>query len=526
MILLRTFLIIAVLAQAAAAAESFQLALRTRVPAADAGPAVIRETTEDWSSQKTAVIVCDMWDSHHGYRAAMRTGELAPCIDALITAARARGSFIIHCPSDCMEHYREHPARKRAMDAPAARALPEGIDKWLYWKTAEEEKAGYPIDHSDGGEDDTPEEHDKWAADLEKQGRKPAAPWRQQHPAVKIDSERDAVTDKGVEVWNLLAARGIDHVLLCGVHLNMCVCGRPFGLRQLSRAGIKTALVRDLTDTMYNPARPPRVSHFQGTELMQAHVERWICPSITSDQVLGGAPFHFRDDARRGLVMLISEDEYRTADTLPAFGEARLAADFRLTICFGSDRDPNVLTGTGAISSADLLLVSTRRRSLPQAQLDLVRKHVSAGKPVMGIRTASHSFAPRRGAELPAGSAWWPEWDAEVLGGNYQNHHGKDLLPAVTITPGAETHPILAGLPAGGFPSTGSLYLNTPLRPGAEPLLTGTITGKAPEPVAWTFTTAAGGRVFYTSLGHADEFRAEALPKLLTNAARWCVAAK
>ena len=92
------------------------------------------------------------------------------------------------------------------------------------------------------------------------------------------------------------AQRGIENVLVCGVHLNMCVLGRPFAIRQMVMQGKHVALVRDLTDTMYNPERPPYVSHFAGTRLMIEHVEKYWCPTVTSSALLGGEPFRFRGD--------------------------------------------------------------------------------------------------------------------------------------------------------------------------------------------------------------------------------------
>jgi nicotinamidase-related amidase len=91
--------------------------------------------------------------------------------------------------------------------------------------------------------------------------------------------------------------RGIENVIVCGVHLNMCVLGRPFAIRQMVRQGKHVVLARDLTDTMYNPAMPPHVSHFAGTQLMIEHVEKYWCPSITSAAVLGGERFHFKGDS-------------------------------------------------------------------------------------------------------------------------------------------------------------------------------------------------------------------------------------
>src|SRR5437899_1248265 len=81
-----------------------------------------------------------------------------------------------------------------------------------------------------------------------------------------------------------------------GVHANMCVLGRPFGLRQMAQNGKHVVLMRDMTDTMYNPSRWPYVGHFHGTELVVEHIEKFVCPTITSDQVLGGKSFHFKGD--------------------------------------------------------------------------------------------------------------------------------------------------------------------------------------------------------------------------------------
>jgi nicotinamidase-related amidase len=110
----------------------------------------------------------------------------------------------------------------------------------------------------------------------------------------------DALSDSGVEVWNLLESRGIRNVIVLGVHTNMCVLGRPFGLRNLARFGKNVVLVRDLTDTMYNPRSWPRVGHFRGTELIVEHIEKYVCPTIASDQLLDGEPFRFAGDTAPG----------------------------------------------------------------------------------------------------------------------------------------------------------------------------------------------------------------------------------
>ena len=272
-----------------AAAAPLSLTLQTRSPAGK-----VTRRASPWPAERTAVIVCDMWDLHHCRNAVVRAGEMAPRMNAFLEKAREAGALIIHAPSSCMAAYEGTPARERAKAAPPAATLPDQIDEWCR-QIPSEELAVYPIDQSDGGEDDDPAEHAAWAKELEAKGLNPRQPWTRQMEVLRIDDARDAVSDRGSEIWNLLEARGIDRVLLLGVHTNMCVAGRPFGLRQMARNGKQVALVRDLTDTMYNPQRWPFVSHVEGTARFLAHVEKRICPTITSDQLLGGQPFAFSD---------------------------------------------------------------------------------------------------------------------------------------------------------------------------------------------------------------------------------------
>lgn len=257
----------------------------------------VRHREEAWQPDLTAVIVCDVWDYHHCLNAVRRLEEFAPRLNDVLKKARGLGCVIIHSPSDCMPAYEDHPARLRAVEAPRASRLPENIEHWCSVIPAEEQ-AIYPIDQSDGGEDDDPQEHAKWAAKLKKLGRNPGMPWKKQSDMIEIDAERDYITDRGDEVWNILEARGIRNVILTGVHVNMCVLGRPFGLRQLARNGKNVVLMRDMTDAMYNPKRWPFVSHYEGTRRVISHIERYICPTMTSDQLLGGEPFHFKNDPK------------------------------------------------------------------------------------------------------------------------------------------------------------------------------------------------------------------------------------
>jgi sugar lactone lactonase YvrE len=129
---------------------------------------------------------------------------------------------------------------------------------------------------------------------LKAMGRNPGTPWKSQNKLITINNEKDYISDRGDEVWNVLEQRGIRNVILTGVHLNMCVLGRPFGLRQMARNGKHVVLMRDMTDTMYNPKRWPFVTHHHATALVVSHVERFVCPTMTSDQIVGGEPFQLK----------------------------------------------------------------------------------------------------------------------------------------------------------------------------------------------------------------------------------------
>jgi nicotinamidase-related amidase len=251
-----------------------------------AGPS---ERRVRWDPAKTAFILCDLWDDHWCRGAARRIVELAPRVDAFLAEARRRGAFVIHAPSSVTTFYEGTPARRRAKEAPHA-PTPVPLSKAERWGTCwvwpvPARESDLPIDDSDMGCDCA-----------EKCTIREA--WTRQIAAVRIDPERDALTDDGQETWNLLAARGIENVVLLGVHLNMCVLGRPFAIRQQVLLGKNVALVRDLTDSMYNSKKKPFVDHHSGTDLVVGHVEKHWCPSFTSDALLGGAPFRFSDDRR------------------------------------------------------------------------------------------------------------------------------------------------------------------------------------------------------------------------------------
>lgn len=491
-------------AEDAAKGQPLTLRLRSQVEIEPgSGRYRVETAKKQWDPAKTAAVVCDMWDSHWSANASARVAEMAPRMNELLTALRARGVLIIHCPSDTMDFYKDTPQRARAQAAPEATPKVP-LQKWVKLDPAHEPPL--PIDDTDGGDDSEPPSKTRKA-------------WTRQIAALAIAPE-DAITDSA-EAYNLIRQRGIENVLVMGVHLNMCVLGRPFAIRQLARQGLNVALVRDLTDTMYNPKKAPFVSHFTGTDLMIDHVERHWCPTLASSDVLGGSPLRFSADHRPTLAIIAAEDEYKSEKTLPEFALKQLGRDFRVLYVFANPADYNSLPGIAeALDQADMALFCIRRKGLPEADLAAVRRFVAKGKPVVGVRTAPHSFAPFAKKPLPPDRAFWPEFDREVLGCVYNNHH-KPKETVVKVIPEAAGHPILSGITRDEVKLPSTLYLVLPLAQGATPLMMGTTPGASPEPVAWTWTRPDGGRTFNTTLGHPDEFSDPTFVRLLRNGIYW-----
>ncbi len=501
----------------AIANAAFDLTLRGLAQTAD-GSWQRTVSREQWQAKETAVVICDMWDYHHCRNATLRVGEMAPRMDRVVAAMRRQGALVVHAPSSCMEFYQDHPARLRAQAAPAAQNKPEDINRWCNDIPGEEMDL-YPIDQSDGGEDDAPLLHEQWAAYLTSIGRRAGAPWKRQIDTLTVDPDRDIISDQGDEIWNVMEQRGIKNVVLVGVHTNMCVLGRPFGLRQMSKNGRNVALMRDMTDTMYNPARRPYAAHYRGTDLIVEHIEKYVAPTITSDQIIGGKPFAFKWDVPTKVVIAIAEPEYQTWETLPALAKKIWTRQrgYEVTVVIGDAEKHDIPGLTEALKHADVLVLSARRQALPKDQVQAIRDYLAAGKPLLGIRTSSHAFAAR--GKGPKNHVEWPEFDPQVLGGNYHGHYGNHDPSEITAVEGATEHPILAGVTL-PFSSTGSLYKNHPLAQNATPLLMGTIEGDRSEPVAWTHSFGES-KVFYTSLGHESDFQQPTFEKLLWNAMEW-----
>ena len=206
-------------------------------------------------------------------------------------------------------------------------------------------------------------------------------------------------------------------------------------------------------------------------------------------------------------VCLVSASaEYKSDESLAAFQE-HLERNFNAicTRAFGRDKG-NDLPGLETLDSADVMVLFTRRVILGPEQMARVRKFLDAGKPLVGIRTASHAF-----------ENWVPNvkaLDAEVLGGSYAGHYDKDEPAALEFK--QPEHPILKGIAP--FTTSGKLYKNAQLAPDVTVLIMAS-TPTHREPVAWTRTRR--GRVFYTSLGVPEDFKIEPFRQMLAQAVFW-----
>lgn len=236
------------------------LPLRTRVELFK-GSGDWRESSMEFrlDPKKTALILCDMWDRHWCQGANERVAPIARKAVPVIAAARAKGILIIHAPSDTMDFYAGTPQRQAI--AKLAKIDPP--------KPREIDAPALPIDDSDGGCDT---------------GERMFKAWSRQIATIPVEAG-DLVSDQGSEVYTALRLRGIENLLVMGVHTNMCILNRTFAIKQMTRWGVRCILLRDLTDAMYDPKDRPFVAHEQGTALVVEHIEKYWAPSVLSEQL-------------------------------------------------------------------------------------------------------------------------------------------------------------------------------------------------------------------------------------------------
>jgi type 1 glutamine amidotransferase len=204
------------------------------------------------------------------------------------------------------------------------------------------------------------------------------------------------------------------------------------------------------------------------------------------------------------LCMVSGSEEYKSNESLAAFQEL-VEKKFPIKCSRAFWKSKTELPGLDALATCDVMLVFTKRLEPPSDQLELIKKYCLAGRPIVGLRTASHAFQK------------WLEFDHLILGGDYHSHYGSGPMTKVAIASGAAGHPILKGVEP--FETPTKLYKNPHIADDTNLLLTGTIPEHT-EPVAWTRKNH-DGRVFYSSLGGPEDFKKKVFQTMLVNAIFW-----
>ena len=261
------------------------------------------------------------------------------------------------------------------------------------------------------------------------------------------------------------------------------------------------------------------------------------------------------------IVLISGDEEYRSEEGLPQLGKILARHHgFKCTVLFAIDPadgtiNPNKndnIPGLEALKTADLMIILTRFRNLPDEQMKYIADYVDAGKPIVGMRTATHAFA-NKGSKLYAKFDWQSkEWNGgfgrQILGETWVDHHGGHGRQSTRglIAPGQEKHPILRGIKDGDIWGPTDVYKVNKLFGDSTPLVLGQVlTGmkfddsplegdKDPQkkndpmmPVAWTKSYKGAddkvGRVFTTTMGASQDLEAEGTRRMLVNAAYWAL---
>jgi uncharacterized protein len=231
--------------------------------------------------------------------------------------------------------------------------------------------------------------------------------------------------------------------------------------------------------------------------------------------------------AQPKVVFVTGDHEYRSEHTMPAIArilETRHGLRTAVARAVPTPATEDNIEGLDALADADLAVLYLRWRQLPEPQLRRIVDYLHTGKPIVGLRTSTHSFNYPKGH--PA-ERWNDGFGIEVFGQKWIRHHGHESTTRTSVAPDAAAHPILRGV-AGEMTLPSWLYVVNPLWGDARPLLIGHALNPqrgldhGPQPVAWT-KTYNGARVFFTTLGHPDDFRHEGARKLLINGILWAL---
>ncbi len=245
----------------------------------------------------------------------------------------------------------------------------------------------------------------------------------------------------------------------------------------------------------------------------------------------------FAQDKQPHVVLVVGTTHYSPERSLPLFANELERFGFRTTLVMG-EGDPekkteNVLPGIEALDKADVAILFMRFLKLPDNEWMHIENFVKAGKPIIALRTTTHSF--KYDKEHPR-FAWNDDFGRRVIGTPYIVHQSG--MTHVSVVPKYKSHPIMTHVSETEWESQGTLYL-TRLEGGCIPLVTGTGTGKArllekrfgpvrvneseSDIVAWAWQNEWGGKVFGTSFGHPADFASPGFTRMLLNSVHWAV---
>jgi hypothetical protein len=233
------------------AAADISFTLRTRDPGT--GKEILSEERVD--PKKIGVIAVDVWNYHWCKTATMRVDAIVPRINKALEAARGLGMTVMLCPSDVVDNYVGYPPREAVFAIPKV-PVPNVAN------------VNCPPAPDAGG----------CAC-----GRERCAVnfgWDGMHPALRI-GEHDLMPDTQVEVYAICHQRGLTHLIYVGFHTQVCLLGKPMGLKAMKSAGLRCFLARDMTDAHpgYDPAR--NFTPDLNTEQVVEHFEKYLAPTIS-----------------------------------------------------------------------------------------------------------------------------------------------------------------------------------------------------------------------------------------------------
>ena len=253
------------------------------------------------------------------------------------------------------------------------------------------------------------------------------------------------------------------------------------------------------------------------------------------------------------VVLVAADDEYRSEELIPQLAKIlSVHHGFNCRVLFAMDRvrgviDPEIrdnIPGLEALEYADLMVLFSRFRELPDSQMKWIVDYLESGRPLVGLRTSTHAF---RYVDQPESRYARYSFDSkdprggfgrQVLGETWISHYGTHQKESTRglVAKNAKDHPIVQGCHDIWGPS--DVYAITKLPLDSQPLILGQVlSGMAPGdnphpekklvPVAWTRYHRGKldkvCRTFTTTMGHAGDFQSEGFRRLLVNACYWAV---